>query len=651
MRQLTSYTIGIFLFTPSLERYIAEYRAHSPDRLLTSPASFDQVLEVARDWEKQGVEVFISRRGTGALLSQHVSTPVLFLPFSELDLIKHLQTRCAKGTTVLITVYNEESPEYALLGDLLGIRVLQGIYTSAEELDAVVGTAKGQGATLVVGGAATQRFARKYGVPFLELLPSRKQVFAILESARNVAQSNREKEALSHELACMMDSITDGLISIDTEGQILSLNNSALLLLKLDSKENALNSSILKYIEKNIVNDIHKGIKKRFEGVREIEGTPILLNVFPVESKNVIERIIISLRSSKDIIRQSGKMMSAITRGFVATYYLNDIIYVNNKMQYIIKLCEAYANTNSSVIISGETGTGKEMLAQGIHNKSKRRHSHFVSVNCAELPEQLLESELFGHAEGAFTGSRKGGKVGLFELAHKGTIFLDEIDSAPIFVQSKLLRVLQEKEIMQIGGTRKIPVDVKIIAASGSDLWSRVQNGTFRRDLFFRLSVMSIMIPPLRHRVDDIDALFPHFVVFFAKREGMDAPECTTRQCQLLKQYAWPGNVRQLRHFAERYVVHSAFINEPFEQLYAELIQIAPAQCEQASHAFVTRPAPSVECKTTFSTEEAKQIVNNPEKLQQLLEQVRYSKKEAARILRTSRSTLWRKLRRLDLNG
>ena len=645
MHKRTSYTIGIFLFTPSLDRYIAEYRVHSPDRLLTSPASFGQALEVARDWEKQGVEVFISRRGTGALLSNNISTPVLFMPFSELELIKNLKERCTKGNTIFITVYSEENPEYELLGKLLDIRILQGVYTSGAELDVAVGNAKSRGATLVVGGSATQRFAIKYGIPFLELIPSRKQVFTILENARNVAQSNREKESLSHELECMMDSIEDGLISIDKKGEIINLNNPALSLLRLKSKEETVNLSIYKHIEKNIINDIYTGVNTRFEGIIEIDRNPILLNIFPIKSKNIIERLIISFRRSQDVIRQSGKIISSITRGFIAQYNINDIIYSSNKMHSVIKLCEAYAKTKSSILISGETGTGKEMLAQGIHNKSKRCHSPFVSVHCAELPEQLLESELFGYAEGAFTGSRKGGKVGLFELAHNGTIFLDEIDSASIFVQGKLLRVLQEKEIMRIGGTKKIPVDVRIIAASGSDLWPRVQAGAFRRDLFFRLSVMSIIIPPLRHRMDDIDVLLTHFIHFFAKQEEIDAPECTQQQRQLLKHYAWPGNVRQLRHFAERFVVHATFVEEPFEQLYAELMQITPVHSDQTSPSMAYPRPLSTDCKMTLSAGEAEQIMNDPIRLQKLLEQVRYSKKEAARMLNISRSTLWRKLK------
>lgn len=204
------------------------------------------------------------------------------------------------------------------------------------------------------------------------------------------------------------------------------------------------------------------------------------------------------------------------------------------------------AQTESPILLIGETGTGKEIFAHAVHLASSRRDGPFVAINVAAMPENLLESELFGYEEGAFTGAKKGGRPGLFEVAHEGTLFLDEVEGMSMAMQVKLLRVLQEREIMRVGGNQIINVNVRIVAATNESLEERVENGSFRRDLYYRLSTLPVLIPPLREREGDIQLLLEHF-----RRCAGGEFSLSTEVRQLLFRYSWPGNIRELQNVVE----------------------------------------------------------------------------------------------------
>nr|WP_274608171.1 sigma 54-interacting transcriptional regulator [Peribacillus sp. TH27] len=232
--------------------------------------------------------------------------------------------------------------------------------------------------------------------------------------------------------------------------------------------------------------------------------------------------------------------------GHIAKYKFNDIISKSSKIEQVKKQAKKMALSDSNVLIIGESGTGKELFANSIHNYSSRNPFPFVAVNCSALPDNLLESELFGYEEGAFTGAKRGGKKGLFEQAHRGTIFLDEIGDISSNLQSRLLRVLQQKEVLRVGGTKVIPVDVRVIAATNKDLFHLVQERQFRDDLYYRLKVLQLNIPPLRERVEDIFPLIKHFM--FKKRTQLTFSS-EAQYC--LESYNWPGNIRELENMVE----------------------------------------------------------------------------------------------------
>lgn len=256
---------------------------------------------------------------------------------------------------------------------------------------------------------------------------------------------------------------------------------------------------------------------------------------------------LITMKETSQIEQQEIKVRQELRqKGLWAKYSFQHIVGRSKAIRMCIQQAKKMTRGDSAILIQGESGVGKELFAQAIHNESKRKNGPFVAINCAALPETLLESELFGYEEGAFTGARRGGKPGLFEQAHQGTIFLDEIADIPLSLQSRLLRVLQEKEVMRIGATHIIPVDVRVIAATNQSLRQLVDKKFFRADLFYRLNVLPLQIPPLRQRMEDLPLLVDNFLVELGDRRRI-----SQEMLAIMRQYSWPGNVRELRNCVE----------------------------------------------------------------------------------------------------
>lgn len=236
------------------------------------------------------------------------------------------------------------------------------------------------------------------------------------------------------------------------------------------------------------------------------------------------------------------------------SYTFDDIIGESDQIKKVINECKAISDNSSTVLLLGESGCGKELLAQSIHNNSSRKDKPFVALNCGAIPLNLIESELFGYEAGSFTGSNKNGTMGKFELANKGTIFLDEIGEMPLEMQVTLLRVLQEGSITKIGGKKQIPVDVRVIAATNKDLKQEVKEKRFRKDLYYRLNVLPINVPPLKERIGDVPILLDHFLKAKSKKLNKEVPKISDNLFKKMISYCWPGNVRELENFVENIV-------------------------------------------------------------------------------------------------
>jgi formate hydrogenlyase transcriptional activator len=309
-----------------------------------------------------------------------------------------------------------------------------------------------------------------------------------------------------------------------------------------------------------------------------------------------------------------------------------DIVGENAALRGILNQVETVAPTGSTVLIRGETGTGKELIARAVHDSSQRKDRTFVKLNCAAIPTGLLESELFGHEKGAFTGAIKQ-KIGRFELAHQGTVFLDEVGDIPLELQPKLLRVLQEQEFERLGGTKTIRVNVRVVAATNRDLMEMIAEGRFRRDLYYRLNVFPIALPPLRERTDDIPRLVRHFTQGFARRIGRRIDTIPSSIMDALVHYPWPGNVRELQNVIERAVILS---KGPTLQVALADLQPAPA----------TEPTAAASVSHTLSDAEREHILRVVREADWVLG----GPKGAAVRLGMKRSTLHWKMKKLGIS-
>ncbi|WP_128596935.1 sigma-54 interaction domain-containing protein, partial [Paraburkholderia kirstenboschensis] len=305
---------------------------------------------------------------------------------------------------------------------------------------------------------------------------------------------------------------------------------------------------------------------------------------------------------------------------------------------------------DATVLLTGESGTGKELVAQGIHNASARRGNPFVAFNCAALPEGLIESELFGHEEGAFTGARRGGKPGLFEMAHTGTIFLDEIGEMPPALQSRLLRVLQEREVMKLGSGRATPIDVRVIAATHRDLHGLVDEGAFRADLYFRLNLLQIELPPLRERRADVAPLARHLLSRSALQYGLSEAaigRALKFLAPLFERYAWPGNVRELDNLLARAAIYlgDAASDQRDDRdgiVQPDLLALFP-EFSRMGHADVSARLTKTAADAT--TAGAGRVAPSRDDVLKALERCGGNRAAASRALGIGRTTLWRLLK------
>jgi transcriptional regulator with GAF, ATPase, and Fis domain len=318
-------------------------------------------------------------------------------------------------------------------------------------------------------------------------------------------------------------------------------------------------------------------------------------------------------------------------------YGFHEIIGQSRKMREVFDLVQKVADCNSTILLNGETGTGKGMVARAIHQRSKRRNKPFISINCGAIPENLLESELFGHVRGAFTGATSS-KQGKFELADSGTILLDEIGDMSSDLQVKVLKVLEEGEFEQVGGAKTIKVDVRIIAATHRDLSEEVQKGNFREDLYYRLYVIPLMLPSLRDRKSDIPFLISHFMEQSNQKNDRSIQEITEEALNMMMGYAWPGNVRELKNMMERMVVLKGSGEISAQDLPSEI---------KSTHKY--EPSTTIEisdegiCLNSAVTEFEKALIL------QSLEKTKWVKNKAAKLLHLNRTTLVEKIKRHHL--
>ncbi|BAQ13583.1 sigma-54-dependent Fis family transcriptional regulator [Clostridium botulinum] len=374
-----------------------------------------------------------------------------------------------------------------------------------------------------------------------------------IENQINVDNTNKKLLETYQYMNTIVDSISSGIYVVDFRGKIKTINKAACNILGIEDKD------VLDKNVENILPNWHH-IFERIKNGKPYEDKEAVLNdklikgrynvsATPIQIGNKIIGMVIVFKEIKTVLDLVNKYS-----GMRAVYNFEDIIGESKEIKKVINYAKSISSSPSTVLIEGESGTGKELLAQSIHNYGDRRENSFIALNCGAIPKSLIESELFGYEDGAFTGARRGGHAGKFELANGGTLFLDEIGEMPLDMQVSLLRVLQEGYVTRVGGDKIIPVDVRIIAATNKDLKKEVEKGTFRQDLYYRLSVIPIKLPPIRERKGDLPILIKYFFRIKSIKLNKPMPHIKEDIYHNMLEYNWPGNIRELENFIENIV-------------------------------------------------------------------------------------------------
>lgn len=427
------------------------------------------------------------------------------------------------------------------------------------------------------------------------------------------------------------NTIDEGYLTVDQKGMITFVNHTGTSILGLD--ENELTGQPLVEILPNFKPSPLVTLQTKENWVnREVSfhlpkgKIHLIFSVTPLFENGLPVGIVITFREMKIIMKKLESLVS-----IKPIFQFEDIIYKSRSMQDLVKTAKVAAKTESNILIEGESGTGKELIAQAIHNQSQRKGKPFVIIDCSSIPRDLVESELFGYIDGAFTGARKGGRLGKFEVANGGTVFLDEIGEMPLEIQVKLLRVLQTRTITRVGGHDPTPCNVRIIAATNRNLEEEVEYENFRLDLYYRLNVLQLTIPPIREREGDIPLLAKTLVEVAANRTNRHSPTISSETMKILESYSWPGNIRELENVIERAILIAHDVIEP-EHLPNYMLNAVLSSEKR-------KPVQSINLNDVNSFREMEK-----ELITKTLADVYWNKSLAARKLGISRSNLYEKI-------
>lgn len=588
-------------------------------------------VKAAQRCVEEGADLIISRGGTYKMIKQAVQVPVVEIKVSPYDILKQFSGLVRFKGKVGVAGYANVIHGCELIAHILELNLVKVVIDDDRSAEQRIAEAAEEGIDIFIGDTIGTMAAAKLGVETRLIKSGRESVAEAINEALRIQEAIRMEKAKTQEVKTIVDFVHDGIIAVNREGLVTMCNRVSEKILKRP-KEHIIGRRIDEVITNTKLFEVMETGIPQIGELQTIEGVHVVTNRLPIMVGNQVLGAVATFQDITTLQHMERKVRQKLSdRGLVASYTFASILHKSPKMSLVVQRAKKYATLDSNILIYGETGTGKELFAQSIHNASARSKGPFVAVNCAALPQELLESELFGYAEGAFTGARRGGKSGLFELAHGGTLFLDEIGEMPLSLQSKLLRILQERKVMRLGDDRVIPVDVRIICATNHDLNEMVEQGKFRDDLFYRISVLPLRIPPLRERKEDLDVLIPFFIKKYSRSKNIIG--ISDEAMAFLKTLNFPGNIRELEGIVERAcaLCEGNIIELDHVHLYENM---RPTE----------NGRPTLETSTTsYSGKTLKELEDMI--IHRVVEANGGSISKAARELGLNRSTVWRRLR------
>lgn len=594
-------------------------------------AVFEAGAKIVKRLEEEKYDILISRGATYYSISKMAKIPVINCGVTSFDILYALYEASKISKNVGLIIYEPIPLNYELISEILQIKLTYlTSYKNTEELQKMVEDTIKNGVDVIVGGILTIQFAKELGRPGVLLRTSEETIRQAIKNAVEIINLTRKQQLEAERLKQLVNFSYDGIILTDSQGVVTVFNPAAEEILGIKAND-ILNNRAEEFIPTTGLIEVAKTGEVQLGRLQKVKNTTIITNRIPIKVRDEVLGVVATFQDIGKIQDWEMKIRSELSqKGLVAKYTFNNYVGSSETVKKMLLKAQRFTKSDSTVLITGESGTGKEILAQSIHNASNRKDYPFVAVNCTAIPEHLLESELFGYEEGAFTGARKGGKVGLFELAHRGTIFLDELGSISKNLQSNLLRVLQEREVWRLGSNKVVQIDVRVIAATNSDLQEAVERGEFRSDLFYRLNVLNLQTVPLRERKEDIIELLHYFI----KSQGGKPILLNKETENLLKEYFWPGNVRELQNFAERLLLLKDEI--PMAEVFHEMID---RNAKYNSRAWHKEEQDTLRIKKGTLRDMEKTIIR------QMYRDYQENATLLAERLRISRTTLWKKLK------
>ena len=609
----------------NLEREIDLYFAH-----------LSKAAELATRLQHEEVDVIVARGGLATLIQNaSVKIPVVEVVITGQDLARIcLEAKAVTGLErprAAFIAFDNMVTDVGVIAQLANVDITVHRLQKDEDILPIVSEVARLNYDVVFGGTRTVKIAREQGLRSVLLQSGSLSIKNALLEAKKIALGRKIEKENAEKFKALIDYSLEGIISIDRDKDIQLINPVAAQLLDCSPWEH-LGKPLHTLIDLPEIDQCLLAGKEIRGEVIQRNNVWISLNVGPIVVEHGTIGAFLTFQEISRIQEAEATIRTEIlVKKFAAKYSMADIVGQSPQIAEAKRIAAAIATTDATILIQGESGTGKELFAQGIHNLSPRKNGPFVAINCAALPPNLLESELFGYVEGAFTGATRKGKPGLFEMAHRGTLFLDEISEMDKYGQSRLLRVLQEKQIMRLGGDKYIPVDVRVIAASNQNLMGLVESGQFRQDLFYRLKVLVLNLPRLCQRAGDIEYLAKEFLRRHSKtyKKSIDL---SAEAYAALSHHLWPGNIRELSHFVERLVVTAR--NSP---ITGETIKkfIENREYDQLSQ----------ETGGSAATPPLKEDAL----ILSMLQSNGFNIKRTAQALGISRPTLYRKLRHYDI--
>lgn len=630
----------IFVVAPYqsfIEMFAEVFANHEEDVYRDGETPDEYVLEMVMEHDQEKIarmrpvcDVVIARSFSALLLNRCQDVPVVAMPVLPYDIIRCInkgrglygKRRIVLPATVDMTRHVKE------LSNLLDLDIQTIDMPSNMGREPEIAFAKiDDPESIVIGGKATCDLAAELGYPSLVIESGPEAMSAALSEAKRLARVRRLEREKAQSFKAILDCNADGILGLDRRHNITSMNSMAEKILGLNAGE-AIGKNASDLFPESKFRAVLANPGDIADEVARLGGVPLAVNKTGIFlggqriGSVVTLQYVTKIQNSEKNLR--GKIME---RGLVARHAFGDIYGKAASIRMAVRTARKYSHVDSSVLIIGENGTGKELLAQSIHNAGRLKNRPFVAINCAAIPDTLLESELFGYVEGAFTGASRGGKPGLIELAHQGTLFLDEIGEMPLRLQGRLLRVLQEKEFMRLGSDKVTPVDIRVISATNKDLFELIEARKFREDLYYRLAVLTVALPSLDERREDIPGLVGLFLDKFAARLGRPTLTLTAGAMELLCGLDWRGNIRELQNACEQLTVLSEKDTVELEDVRV----ILAGKIAQSAR------------RTAHNPETAANGVTR-ERVEKLLREG-YSKQSIADRFGVNRTTLWRKMR------